>query len=91
MLMDKKTLAELLALKELANRVDTPVIPSYPTIPSIPATPWPYWPWYPTPGDTPWWPQVWYTTTNKCEINKHDNPGQTVTQPVDSNPNSFVS
>ena len=34
MLLDKKTLAELLALKELGGRLDIPVIPTYPTPPS---------------------------------------------------------
>ena len=79
MLMDKKTLAELLALKEMTNRQDTPVIPSYPTTPS---RPWP-WPWYPETPWNPWWPQVWYTTTSngkeyenfstrKAELNRRD-------------------
>ena len=63
MMMDKKTLAELLAMKELAGRLDVPVIPQYPQTPSIPVNPYPWWPWYPsTPGDGPWWPQVWYTS-----------------------------
>lgn len=85
MLLDKKTLAELLALKELANRADVPVIPSYPTIPAYPPCPWPWVPWQPGIGDVPWWPQVWYTTANKCEINKNDNPGQTITGQSDTN------
>ena len=85
MLMDKKTLAELLALKEMTSRQDMPVIPSYPATPSVP---WP-WPWYPENPWNPWWPQVWYTTTSngkeyenwnppkregefKCELNRHD-------------------
>lgn len=61
MMFDKKTLAELLAMKELANRMDIPTIPSYPSVP-YPSNPYPNWPWYPGPGDYPWWPQVWYTT-----------------------------
>ena len=63
MLMDKMTLAQLLAFKELANRQDVPVIPTYPAVPSIP---WPCPnPWWPnTPGDGPWWPQFWYTNTS---------------------------
>ena len=87
MLFDKKTLAELLAMKELAGRLDVPVIPSYPQTPQMPHYP-PY-PWWPGIGDYPWWPQVWYTTTSngkeyenwtphkkegefKCELNRHD-------------------
>lgn len=62
MLLDKKTLAELLALKELAGRLDVPVVPNYPQYPPPPTNPYPY-PWYPGIGDYPWWPQVWYTTT----------------------------
>jgi len=61
MMMDKKTLAELLAMKELAGRLDVPVIPQYPQTPSIPINPYPWWPW--APGDGPWWPQIWYTNT----------------------------
>lgn len=63
MLLDKKTLAELLALKEMAGRLDIPVVPSYPQYPPPPTNPYPY-PWYPGIGDYPWWPQVWYTTTS---------------------------
>jgi len=83
MLLDKKTLAELLALKELAGRLDVPVVPNYPQYPQYP--PYPNWPWYPGPGDYPWWPQVWYTTkttdgkeyenwtpSSQCELNRHD-------------------
>lgn len=77
MLMDKMTLAQLLAFKELANRQDIPVIPTYPTYPSIPTPSYP-WPW-----NVPWWPQIWYTTTSngkeyenftpqKCELNRQD-------------------
>ena len=83
MLLDKKTLAELLALKELAGRVDTPVVPTYPR------PVYPPYPWWPGIGDYPWWPQVWYTTTSngkeyeqwnspqregefRCELNRHD-------------------
>ena len=62
MMFDKKTLAELLAMKELANRLDIPTDPQYPTTPSIPVNPYPWWPWNPGPGDYPWWPQVWYTS-----------------------------
>lgn len=86
MLFDKKTLAELLAMKEMCDKVDMPVIPSYPP---MPITPYP-WPWYPTPGDTPWWPQVWYTTTsngkeyenfssNKAGLNRNDTIQDTLT------------
>jgi hypothetical protein len=65
MLFDKKTLAELLALKELAERIDVPVVPSYPQYPTPPTSPYPYpYPWWPGIGDYPWWPQVWYTTTS---------------------------
>lgn len=83
MLFDKKTLAELLAMKELAGRLDVPVVPSYPPTPSIPQYP-PY-PWYPGIGDYPWWPQIWYTskTTDgseyqnwtpqtSCKLNRND-------------------
>lgn len=63
MLLDKKTLAELLALKELAGRLDVPVVPTYPTPPPA----YPPYPWYPGIGDYPWWPQVWYTTTTGKE------------------------
>ena len=79
MLLDKKTLAELLALKELAGKIDIPVIPSYPTPPPA----YPPYPWY--PGDYPWWPQIWYTTrttdgkeyenwtpSSTCKLNRHD-------------------
>lgn len=60
MLLDKKTLAELLAMKELAGRLDVPVIPSYPPTPQ---PMYPPYPWYPGIGDyPPYWPQVWYTT-----------------------------
>ena len=58
MMLDKKTLAELLALKELAGRLDVPVVPTYPTPPPA----YPSYPWYPGIGDYPWWPQIWYTT-----------------------------
>lgn len=58
MMLDKKTLAELLALKELAGRLDVPVVPTYPTPPPA----YPPYPWYPGIGDYPWWPQIWYTT-----------------------------
>ena len=90
MLMDKKTLAELLALKELAGRLDVPVVPNYPPAPQpIPVNP--YYPWYPGIGDYPWWPQVWYTTkttdgheyenytpNTQCELNRHDVIHQTL-------------
>lgn len=92
MLLDKKTLAELLAMKELAGRLDIPVVPSYPNTP-IPPYP-PYNPWWPGIGDYPWWPQVWYTTkttdgkeyndftpTTKCDLNRHDLVEQTSTNP----------
>ena len=93
MLMDKKTLAELLAMKELAGRLDVPVVPSYPPSPQpIPVNPYPSWPWYPGIGDYPWWPQVWYTTkttdgkeyenwtpSSQCELNRHDVVQDTVT------------
>ena len=60
MLLDKKTLAELLAMKELAGRLDVPVVPSYPPTPQ---PMYPPYPWYPGIGDyPPYWPQVWYTT-----------------------------
>ena len=91
MLMDKKTLAELLALKELAGRLDVPVVPNYPPAPQpIPVNP--YYPWYPGIGDYPWWPQVWYTTkttdgkeyenwtpSSQCELNRHDVVESTLT------------
>ena len=90
MMFDKKTLAELLAMKELAGRLDVPTIPQYP--PCSPYTPW----WPNVPGDyppyTPWWPQVWYTTkttdgkeyenwtpSSQCELNRHDVVQDTVT------------
>ena len=83
MLLDKKTLAELLAMKELAGRLEVPVVPTYPPQPPQPINPYPWWPGI---GDYPWWPQVWYTTktTNgkeyedftppitKCELNRSD-------------------
>lgn len=59
MMFDKKTLAELLAMKELAGRLDVPVVPSYPPTPQ---PMYPPYPWYPGIGDYPWWPQIWYTT-----------------------------
>jgi len=60
MMFDKKTLAELLAMKELAGRLDVPVVPSYPPTPQ---PMYPPYPWYPGIGDyPPYWPQVWYTT-----------------------------
>ena len=95
MLLDKKTLAELLALKELAGRLDVPVVPSYPPTPvPIPSNPYPWWP--NVPGDyppyTPWWPQVWYTTkttdgkeyenwtpSSQCELNRKDVVEDTLT------------
>lgn len=98
MLMDKKTLAQLLALKELANRQDVPVIPTYPTVPSIP---WPYPVWPNTPGDYPWWPQIWYTTKttdggdyqnwtpNKCELNRQDVVENTKSSPDINVSNGF--
>ena len=60
MLLDKKTLAELLALRELRERngFNTPqpyVLPPY--VPQWPENPYPSNP-YPT------WPWVWYSTTN---------------------------
>lgn len=61
MMFDKKTLAELLAMKELAGRLDVPVVPSYPPTPQ-PIPIYPPYPWCPGIGDYPWWPQVWYTT-----------------------------
>ena len=65
MLFDKKTLAELLALKELSGRLDVPVVPQYPPSPSVP---WPYpYPVWPNDIPYPWWPQVWYTTTSNGE------------------------
>ena len=83
MLLDKKTLAELLAMKELAGRLDIPVVPSYPNTPMPPYHP--YNPWWPGIGDYPWWPQVWYTTkttdgkeyenftpSSQCELNRGD-------------------
>lgn len=91
MLMDKKTLAELLALKELANRQDTPVTPSYPWPFNWP---WP-WPWHPGIGDTPWWPQIWYTSTSngkeyenfsQAELNRQD-----VVENTKSNPDINVN
>ena len=88
MLMDKKTLAELLALKELAGRLDVPVVPNYPPQP-IPVNPYPWWP---GPGDYPWWPQVWYTTrttdgheyenytpNSQCDLKRNDVVRQTLT------------
>lgn len=63
MLLDKKTLAELLALKELAGKIDIPVVPNYPQYPQYP--PYPTYPFIPPGiGDYPWWPQVWYTNTS---------------------------
>ena len=60
MMFNKKTLAELLAMKELAGRLDVPVVPSYPPTPQ---PMYPPYPWYPGIGDyPPYWPQVWYTT-----------------------------
>ena len=60
MMFDKKTLAELLAMKELAGRLDVPVVPSYPPTPQ---PMYPPYPWYPGIGDyPPYWPQVWYTS-----------------------------
>ena len=60
MMFDKKTLAELLAMKELAGRLDVPVVPTYPPTPQ---PIYPPYPWYPGIGDfPPYWPQVWYTT-----------------------------
>ncbi len=94
MLMDKKTLAQLLALKELENRQDIPVIPTYPTVPSIP---WPCPnPWWPnTPGDGPWWPRIWYTnTSNGKEYENFSQAGlnrQDVVENTKSNPDINVS
>lgn len=94
MLLDKKTLAELLALKEMAGRIDVPVVPSYPQYPPPPTNPCPY-PWWPGIGDYPWWPQVWYTTTSngkeyenfsQAELNRQD-----VVENTKSNPDINVS
>ena len=70
MMFDKKTLAELLAMKELAGRLDIPVVPSYPPAPQ---PMYPPYPWYPGIGDYPWWPQIWYTTVNTSDGREYKN------------------
>lgn len=42
MMCDKKTLAELLAMKELFEKLQVPQMPQYPSYPSIPTNPWPW-------------------------------------------------
>lgn len=95
MLMDKMTLAQLLAFKELANRQDIPVIPTYPTVPSIP---WPYPVWPNTPCDWPWWPRIWYTNTSngkeyenfsQAELNRQDVVENTKSSPDINVSNGF--
>lgn len=64
MLLDKKTLAELLALKELKERNGENQPQPYVLPPYVPSYPYPSYPYpWDVPQPTAWPPQVWYTTS----------------------------